>query len=638
MDLSSVLTVSVVPPSFFQGALDPSSAPIAGCISEVLLGFGVTPYLLESQCARSGRKIGLCLGGAPAECSECYQGLSKVWKHSKSISSIGPEVPEVVGSAPDSVDIKLKTGRDLVDITRGSRGSSYVQYGHRHSSRQVGFISPFSVLAKAPDSPVSYPSNQDDITIQVAGLWRLLNLLRCPTPYYHQFDGRIVKFKVYQVQGEKAIARAVVAYDAPGGARHNANNKHVLKARAAHNTARQLKAIVEKHGLGGLKACALDWTLPKSVTLACVKVSEETRRGFEHGWRELVLNIQASQIGLKRCERNQMYAVIGEHRHSTSTMEPLFHMETLVLNYRLVSGDPVEFRMIPYVEGPYGKSMPMSADHLERVKQFYRVGVVNLVRRHFNSKVLPGVDLELLVDDMKHFDWNIADGEGGTGDLLDGADAKRKMNVHIRVIDLSEADGAGWGQLEHHLAYSAKHFCQDGVRFAKKHVELDDTPPSWLMGFENHARTYGWAMKIGALSGMSSAPGEEQPEPDVSPFSGKELTYLGDLSVIDVTSDEYRIGTLERVGNRFFHGVVDGNCKHRIREAAGYGPESVLDIFGRELLVDKFGDSEVSEPDSDESVPLRYSFEDSGGDGPGLDSLVNDTEGVEEGWCGEGFR
>jgi len=550
---------------------------------EPVVGGGLSSYFLDSICYRSRAKIRLCLGGSVGGCQACLFGLDKLWPRSAvtDLTSFGERV-RLAGLGSGGSASPLSENCPEIGVEKPAFPAvPYVQYTHRYSSESTDY----------------YPGNQDDVGLQMLGSFAIRNLLRCPTPYYKQFDGVYVGAKIYQVEGEKALGRPVVRYSSPGGSRHNAYRKRGLRAKAANRTITKLKALVEKFGLGRLMAACYDTTVPKSVSMALSLVSEDVRLAFEGGMRKGIIRLLASQIG---CKPSELYIDIGTHRWGTKTMEPHFHNHSTLLNYLHVKDDEDEdaFRMIPWAE--VGNTvMPMSPRDLEVFKGKYRKLVVNLVRKHLHGGVLPAESLAELVDDIERFDWDVTDADAP--ECGSGSGGKAKMNLKVKFIECGDY---GWGQLQERLAYTFKHWCQDGVPFAKKHPELDDTPPAWLIEYENRPHLYGWARNVGKLAGISAGGGEESSEEVVSPLSGKVATFKGFMSVEQLLGIDGRLGALERVRGRFFHGLIDDDYRAWMLEAAELrhpGDESGLTF------------SRLTDPECDflEDVPLDSLIDDS---------------------------
>lgn len=341
----------------------------------------------------------------------------------------------------------------------------------------------------------------DNVTVMVDGK-KLQHLIRPKHKYYTGKGASISSIDAYTDNDEgKTILYAKVR------AIHRENPYRLMQLRrqTSGRTARTFFELIANQHLTDVRMAELTLTYPMEVSKF---MAENGKKG--RTWANTLEKrfwIEAEDNGLY--EPGSARSMNLHTWKTEKPIEPHFHHHELVPNYRLVvepgviddDGNQVfRFEKCQWDTGPGGTGGMWSKTQLELAKKLWARVIYRFCRQR-------GVKVGIF--EVDNIAWGNLENENHP-----------KLNVFLDYGQLDKQRGKRW--LLHKLNYKARHWSQDYAKYSNENPDCPD-PPSWLVGYDNRTKVFGWWANMKNVKGKKS--GEEIEK--LSPYTAKPMEYIG---------------------------------------------------------------------------------------------------------------
>lgn len=459
-------------------------------------GGGTTPLQIKS--ADKFRRI--TTGKNSAEKS--FRGISFVETRAGAVPQLVPgDGPDHGGKSP---------GPD------GSRLCS-------HESRYGPFLRT-SLAVDPAQSTEGVPSNvmdRIDAMSRIIGFKDIYNLLAPKHNWFNDKQAEIVGYKAFREPG----AGNYYLYPKVGGLNGDRvpyyNPYRLVRLARSHTgqKATMVNDLIDKFKLDDFQMTFMTLTFPEQVSMW---LSGKTT-GRDLAWK---------LYGKYWAWHNEKFGpglsgVVNLHTWSSrDPLKPHFHFHCLIPNYKLLEvpgmvdddGDPVygfEKQLWSVQKG--GRTVPFSdLDLFEIKKQWYRI-LDKFVKKH---KV----------------PWSR---------MLSPDLGAKKIDIYVQYAGLN--DEYGKSRMLHWFNYQGRNPIEDYAKYSNENLNCP-SPPEWLTSYTNHARRFGWWLKMGSMVGVHKGENVKH-----SPLTGRRMDYRGFFNIYQVLNSG-PLGFLDMVkGRPVFH-------------------------------------------------------------------------------------
>jgi len=367
-------------------------------------------------------------------------------------------------------------------------------------------------------TPPLYPYSPNESLVEVkpyeiVGFWKLRELLRPKHPYFKDNEGYLRDFSFHD-DGDNFFCYPRVKI--PYGAGRNPYRKRQLRAKHTARTIKKLLAFKDSWHMDNFKVAVTVLTFPGELSEWLSKQSG----GTAMTWR-LFKRFWAEDYSTLDDDSSDQAAYVNLHKWKTEEpVLPHFHFHVLVPNYRVVEVSEVqdedgnntyEFKRKSWHKQRGGREVPFSDGVLQELKKRWHSRLVKFATRHGIRAMVPA-------------SW-----EG----------------IDVFVDYVSWDNDVGKARLMNKLNYQSRHWIEDYATFSNKHTDCVN-PPSWLEGYSNATRTFGWWRHLTSLT-----IGAKEEKQTLSPINGKPMEYKSTISLDGLLMvSGGTVGTLE-----FFRGV-----------------------------------------------------------------------------------
>jgi hypothetical protein len=411
------------------------------------------------------------------------------------------------------------------------------------------------------DSPESTPSKATSLCPNVAipqdilpipqamakanviiGLPALRQFLQPRHSYFKDKQANIEGFRSYKHEGDEA--ETVFVYPEVKGqtryaSTHNPYRKYQLSRSHSGRTAGELRGVILNNELKDFRMAEVVTTMPAEVS----KALSERANGKDIAWRTFkrfyaqlpyLLGVDAGEFAC------------GSNLHVWASDEPLkphYHVHSLIPNYLVCYGEPNVFTkwfgggIIKRYQEKEGKwrtgCVSFSSEQLLKIKKGWTKAVRDMCHR-YGIRVPYFADKTALCDVYTSFSkW--------------------------------EDTSFGRARLIHKVNYQKRSWVEDYATYSNVHTDCPD-PPSWLEGYSNRTRAFGWWMRLSELAGETV-----DSKAKISPLTGEPMVavdrqYLldvleGPLAALDVVKGRPVWWVLDDEDRRWLYGACGQDCQ-----------------------------------------------------------------------------
>ncbi|GAI69230.1 unnamed protein product [marine sediment metagenome] len=331
---------------------------------------------------------------------------------------------------------------------------------------------------------------------RVVGMAELSKHLQPKHPFFADKEGKLLSLHSYKHdEGSKnylCYPRVKTQH------RLNPYRQKQLARRHCSRVSNRFADLAEAYQLESVKWAIIEMGFPPEITDYLSKHERGANLAwacFKRFWERYVLKLDDTSSG-------QGYRANLHNWSSENPLEPYYHFHVHIPNCRITEaggeldedGAPAyRLETKPWHRQRAGMLVPYSDDDRERLNLGWRKTLLDFAFRH-------GISLPKLED-------------GG------------KADVHLRFDD--PATPLGRAKWLHNLAYFGRHPIIDYAEYAIKHPDCDP-PLERLQHYDNRTRVGGWLRDSNKLLGAKDTGREKQKR---SPFTGKPMVYVGDISV-----------------------------------------------------------------------------------------------------------
>ena len=346
---------------------------------------------------------------------------------------------------------------------------------------------------------------------------KLQHLLRPKHRYFENKLGSIASFSIYEdpVEGKRLLYAQAKAMD-----RANPYRRMQLRRQSSGRSCKAMFQIIDSNRLDDFRIGDLTLTFASEIS---EYLSAKGKRGREYAWRmEVRFWDDLEQEGLASPGRAKSANL---HTWKTSKpTQPHYHFHLLVPNYVLADvpgildddDDEVEVCKLQrqaWDTGRGGSGGMWSKTELDRVKAVWLRVQLDFARKH-------NIDVELWSKKLRSFSHR-----RGLRGLCRLVTLTRLWNTQRGFVDVNVAflvlnENMGRVRFLHKLNYKSRHWTEDFAKYSNADPDCED-PPSWLEGYENRARVFGWWANLKAMAGKVAR------EDKLSPYNSNPMTYVG---------------------------------------------------------------------------------------------------------------
>jgi len=318
--------------------------------------------------------------------------------------------------------------------------------------------------------------------VRLVGYGKLRKLLAPAHEYFKDKAGYIESWDVLRDTGnEKRLAYPRVR-PVRSGSRNNPYRRHRSRQREAARTFRRLEGLVASYGLASFPVLEFTPTMPKSMSKWLAGLGKKGREKawglWGRYWREDVEPLLLGDRKGAEC----LAARVNLHTWSSSNpLEAHVHFHGLI---SLLSrykpgldgvGPAPDLRHLKWgkvnvsdgEEGVKKSTVPISPEVLEELKVRWKARLMALARRN--------------------------------GQPTSELNNEKRVNIHTNFVTYRPGNDKSRARLLHKIGYGSRMPLEDYAEYVSDHPDAP-MPPSWLDGYENKSRKFGWWERIGEMT------------------------------------------------------------------------------------------------------------------------------------------
>ncbi|MBI4202176.1 MAG: hypothetical protein HY532_03560 [Chloroflexi bacterium] len=333
--------------------------------------------------------------------------------------------------------------------------------------------------------------------------WRKLRSSLAPLhPYFQDKQASVAGVDVVEGGGEEG---RTFAFPRVSGSKKNPFVLHERNRKLAGRTLRMLEAFRKAAGLRVLPVLNLEWSLPKSLSLA-LGCMEDQYGARELAWA-LFKRYWAEVLEPRLLGGAPGHLPARANLHLWASSEPVagnwhfhFHIMVLLVAWEGFAAGP-EFHLLKWGEGANGGKLPVTEAVLADMKAEGRALILRTAKRH---------------------GWRVPEFEGeGKEEVLSylWVDFQKLRDVDDR--ERGEPAGVGRAKLLHDIAYMSRSPLEDFAAYTLKHPGAA-VPDEDVMGYSNKSRLFGYWKNLREVTEAMKTEGSKGVE-EHSPVTGEVL-------------------------------------------------------------------------------------------------------------------
>jgi hypothetical protein len=349
---------------------------------------------------------------------------------------------------------------------------------------------------------VTIPLNISQANV-IVGLPALKQFLQPLHPYFKDKQAIIDGFRSYTHTGNgtKFLYPDIKGQSAYAS-RHNPYRKYQLARAHSGRIVSGFQRVIDNHRLKDFRLVEIVLTVPAEVS----EWLSNKENGKDIAWRiyKRFYSQLPEIIGINSGE-----LAAGSNLHVWSSKEPLephYHVHALIPNYTVQYGEINNFQkwsgggIVKRYQDQNGKwrtgCVPFSAEQLLNLKKTWTKAVRDTCHRY-------GISVPYFKD-------------------------KRTLcDVYIGFLKWEDTS-FGRAKFIHKINYQKRSWVEDYAIYSNDHTHCPD-PPSWLEGYANRTRAFGWWMRLSELAG-ECVDGKEK----ISPLTGEPMIKADKVFLLDV--------------------------------------------------------------------------------------------------------